>query len=146
MTLGAQNEDAKFYFHTNSQIQSEAFILAKHWSKEPKNKYIIYGLGMGYHILELLNISLNSEIEIYEGDRNVIQLACAFSDISKLIGEDRIKIIYDPTYQELIRRLDNKDEDEGFFIHYPSYENIRVSAAKSILNKEIGWAEAINAL
>jgi len=146
MTLAAQNEGAKFYFHTNSLIQSEAFILAKSWDRPTKNKYILYGFGMGYHVTELLNITQTAEIEVYESDRNVLQLACAFADISKLIENNRVKIIFDPSLQSLKQRIATIKEDEELLIHYPSYKNIRDNESKALLNARLSWAEAIDEL
>ncbi|HHT89243.1 MAG TPA: hypothetical protein GX002_09560, partial [Clostridiales bacterium] len=55
MTLAAKNGDNTFYFHTNSRISYEAFLLARHWYDKKVKRYIIYGLGFGYHINELLS-------------------------------------------------------------------------------------------
>jgi len=146
MTLAAQNDGAKFYFHTNSLIQSEAFILAKNWAQQMKKKYILYGFGMGYHVTELLNIMNTAEIEVYESDRNVLQLACAFADVRKLLENGRVKIIFDPSLQGLKQRIATINDDEDLLIHYPSYKNIRDNESKALLNARLSWAEAIDEL
>lgn len=146
MTLATQNEGAKFYFHSNSLIQSEAFLLAKHWAQEDKKKYILYGFGMGYHVLALAKEAPLSEIEVYESDRNVLQLACAFADVKELIENDKIKIIYDPALENLKQRVGDISEEEAFLIHYPSYMNIKNSENKSLFNSEMSWLETIEAL
>jgi hypothetical protein len=143
MTLAAENEGSKFYFHTNSRILSEAFLLAKNWYREDKKKYIIYGFGMGYHINELQAIAKEAVIEVYESDCNVIQLACAFADVKDLLKNERVKIIYDPLLSLLKERLKDAGTDDIFLIHYPSYRNIRSKEGLEFLNQVLPWSKTI---
>lgn len=145
MTLAAENDGAKFYFHTNSRIQSEAFLLARHWYQRDVKKYILYGFGMGYHIKELQAMTIEAEIEIYEADRNVLQLACAFTDVKELLLNRQIKLIFDPTLELLKQRVASLEPEEVFLVHYPSYKNIRSSEAKEILEVALPWSKTIDA-
>jgi Uncharacterized protein conserved in bacteria len=145
MTLAAMNEGAMFYFHTNNMIRSEAFTLAKHWYRKDKNKYIIFGLGMGYHVSELLEMADDIEIEVYETDENVLKLACAFADIKQLLRNPRLKLVYDPELSRLKQRISDVKEEE-FVIHYPSYKNIRSSENKQLIHAQLSWIETIEAL
>lgn len=139
MTLAARNRDDSFYFHTNSRISNEAFMLARHWYSDKAKKYIIYGLGFGYHIKELISLSNNSEIIIYEGDLNVILLASAFTDLDDIFIEGRIKLVYDPEFKDLKDKINNLDTDEAFYVHYPSFQNIRNNEGRKLLKKYISW-------
>jgi hypothetical protein len=145
MTLAAENEGAKFYFHTNNRIISEAFLLARHWYLKETKRYIIYGFGMGYHIDELQKLATEADIEIYEADLNVIQLACAFSDVKELFLNKRIKLIYDPKLELLEQRISSLWLDEVFLVHYPSFMNIRSRQGKEILEVALPWSKAIEA-
>ncbi|MDD3172593.1 MAG: hypothetical protein PHF63_02795 [Herbinix sp.] len=145
MTLVAENEGFKFYFHTNSRIQLEAFLLARNWKQKEKKRYLIYGFGMGYHVQELHRLAEEAEIDIYESDCNVMQLACAFTDIKELLLKKQIKLIYDPELKILRERLANMQETEEFFVHYPSYQNIRSSEGKEFLDNKLSWLKAIEA-
>jgi hypothetical protein len=136
MTLAAENEGAKFYFHTNSRIQEEAFLLARHWYQSDKKKYILYGFGMGYHISELQALDEEAEIEIYEADPNVMQLACAFTDVKEILLNKKIKLHFDPELVLIKNRIAHLHTGETFIVHYPSYKNIRSTGGKEIL--EIG--------
>ncbi len=133
MTLAAENAGAKFYFHTNSRIKAEAFLLARNWYKENKKSYILYGFGMGYHVFELLSMAKEVEIEIYEADKNVLQLACAFTAMKELLLDSHIKLIYDPDFELLKERMNKLTEEEELIVHYPSYKNIRSSEGKALL-------------
>lgn len=145
MTLAAENEGAKFYFHTNNRVQSEAFLLARNWYKEDKKRYIIYGFGMGYHIQALKSMAKDAEIQIYEADRNVIQLACAFADVKELLLDQKIKLIYDPELTLLNERISCLEPEDTCAIHYPSYKNIKDSEGKKRINSKLAWSEAVEA-
>ena len=140
MTLVAQNGDASFYFHTNNRIYAEAFMLAGHWYRKDLKEYIIYGLGFGYHIHELLNISDQAKITIYESDLNVIKLASIFTRLKELMKSGgRLKLVYDPEYQELKQRIKNITQEEEFFVHYPSFQNIRNDEGRRLMKNHVSW-------
>jgi hypothetical protein len=143
MTLAAENEGVHFYFHTNGRVQSEAFILARHWFKKDKKRYIIYGFGMGYHIIELMRLAPKAAIEVYEGDSNIMQLACAFSDLKEIFKDNLVTLIYDPKLKLLEKRIEAINHEEEFLIHYPSLQNIRDHAAKKLLERAIPWSKII---
>jgi len=145
MTLAAENGGVKFYYHTNNKVQLEAFLLARHWYQKDKTKYIIYGLGMGYQVKELQLMAEEAEIEVYEADLNVIQLACAFADIKDLLMNKRIKLIYDPKCELFKEQLINLNEREACNIHYPSYKNIKSSEGKAILTEAFQWLKEVEA-
>ncbi len=135
MTLAAENEGSKFYFHTNSKIQSEAFQLAKHWYSSNISTYIIYGFGMGYHLSELRALAPNAKLEVYETDLNVIRLACAFADVKGLLTDDKMRIIYDPEFSRLSERINNRKNKERLVVHHPSYRNIKNPIGRTLLEK-----------
>lgn len=145
MTLAAENEGAKFYFHSNNRVKLEAFLLASKWYKENISTYLIYGLGMGYHIKELCDLATEAQIVIFEADRNVIQLACAFSNLKELLLNHRVKLIYDPELKQLQDWLPDCSAKEDFQIHYPSYKNIRSKELKKILEQAVPWCQTIEA-
>ncbi len=143
MTLAAENEGEKFYFHTNSKVRTEAFALARHWYKEGTKKYILYGFGMGYHLSELLDLTADTEIEVYEADQNVMQLACAFAEVKELLTDDRIKLIFDPELKLLEERIGVLTTEEVSLLHYPSYRNIRKTEGKELLSSVFPWVKAL---
>lgn len=143
MTLAAENEGSKFYFHTNNMVQSEAFQLARCWYRQDIESYIIYGYGMGYHIREMLAIAPEAQIIIYEADANVLQLACAFTDMKKVFSAPRVKLYYDPELTLLQRQLENRKNTEVLRVHYPSYINIKNAEVRAHLASALPWLRTI---
>jgi hypothetical protein len=145
MTLAAENDSSKFYFHTNSRVQEEAFMLAKHWYRQDKKRYLLYGFGLGYHVKELLDTAKEAELEVYEADKNVVQLACAFTDVKELLENPRLKLIYDPELTQLKERIADIKNEEALLVHYPSYTNIRSKEGKEVLNAALPWMKEMEA-
>lgn len=143
MTLAAENNGDSFYFHTNGRVQAEAFILANHWYKEEIKEYILYGLGFGYHIKELLALSKESEITVYESDLNVILLACAFTKIKDMFKSKRVILVYDPDYKYLKSKLTNLSAGQVFYVHYPSFQNIKSNEGRKLTEKYVSWSKKI---
>jgi hypothetical protein len=143
MTLAAHNEGSAFYFHSNSLVQSEAFQLARHWLSNGKKRYILYGLGMGYHIRQLQELSPEMEIDVYETDPNVVQLACAFTDLKEILLKENTKLYFDPEFYLLKERIALMTPDETVIVHYPSYKNIRSREGRELLETFIPWSKTI---
>ena len=142
MTLAAENNGAQFYFHTNGRVQAEAFLLANNWYKEEIKEYILYGLGFGYHIKELLTLAGQAKITVYESDINIILLACAFTKIKEIFKEKRVKLIYDPEYLYLKNRLAHLSDKEIFYVHYPSFQNIRSAEGRKLTESYVSWVKS----
>lgn len=146
MTLAAENDGVRFYFHSNHKVQEEAFLLAKNWFDPEKRRYLLFGFGLGYHIKELLELATDAEIEIYEADLNVMQLACAFTKVKELLEMKRITLIYDPEFKLLKERVTKLSKEEKLEAHYPSYLNTRLEAGKKFLKEMVPMLQAIDAL
>ncbi len=144
MTLAAENEGSKFYFHTNNKVQTEAFWLAESWLQKDADCYVLYGLGMGYHINELLALASKQTIEIYESDANVVRLACAFTNLKTILSEERVKLIYDPDFELLSERVSELKRNEVFRVHYPSFKNIHSQKGKTIVEAGLPWLKVLS--
>lgn len=133
MTLALYDKNGKYYMHSNGQVNHEAGELAREWFSNDMSKYIIYGLGLAYHIMELMELDDSIEINVYESDLNVIQVACAFSDLGHILSSDRVSIIYDPHFEKLSTNIREMDEVTRYVIHYPSLRNIKDSMIREQL-------------
>ena len=109
------------YLHTNHKISQEAFLLARSFIRPEVDTYVVAGLGLGYHVLELNQLVPKAKIKIMESDMNIIKLCCAFSNIEKLLDNPNITFRYDYEGNELELDRVRKTENEALCIHYPSY-------------------------
>jgi hypothetical protein len=133
MTLAMTDKLGRYYLHSNGRISEEAFTLASSWYDEETTGYIVYGLGLGYHVRELMQLDNNISIEIYEADINILKLAAAYTRLANVINKPNIRLVYDPIHKHLLKRLTKLKQDEKFIIHYPSLRNVRDLAIKEKL-------------
>lgn len=125
ITLAGMHENTKYYLHSNINPVEEAFSMAEEWFDCNISEYFVYGLGLGYHIEELIKLDNSASITIYEGDINVIQLACACCNLEYILNNYNISINYDPNYKEVSNVLDSLNQNQSLVIHYPSIRNIK---------------------
>ena len=144
MTIGSKDEHGtKFYMHTNHSVGKEAFLQARNWYNKETRTYIIYGYGMGYHIGELMKLAPEAQFEIYESDMNILKLSCAFSRMTGLYEHENVKLFYDPQFVRFHNRMGQIQNTDKFFIHYPSFRNIKSKEAKEMLLNFIPWARTL---
>jgi len=144
MTVAIRDRAGRdLYLHSNGNVSKEAFLLAKHWAEKPADTYIIYGLGMGYHIEELLYLSPDAKIEIYETDMNILKLSCAFSKIEALLQDMEVQLIYDPDGERIQKRLKGRTRNESVCVHYPSLRNVKDEGLREVLSGYIPWVKLI---
>ncbi len=147
MTLAANDADGrKIYLHSNGHVTLESFLLAQRWFCEGAGVYIIYGLGMGYHLSELVKLSPKSEFIVFESDMNILKLFCAFSGEDELLDRDNIRFVYDPEYVFLDKELSKFTGTEKFCIHFPSFKRITNDDAKKLMSIYIPWYNRVKDL
>ena len=117
-------EGQEFYVHSNNNPSMEGYILANSWYNKEKNKYIVYGLGLGYHIKQLCECSAGATIEVYEGNLNMLQLATKFGVIGDCLSTNQVSIHYDPMYKELTNRIRLIDDKTELVVFQPSIRMI----------------------
>lgn len=135
MTVVVNTEKRERYFHSNGEVRAEAHQLAISWYREEKGTYLVYGLGLGYHIEELAHLSDGVLVEVYESDPDIVLLASAYGTVSHLLELANVKVIYDPEFTELTSRLNQIKEDEELVLHYPSLLNIHDSRVREKLEE-----------
>jgi hypothetical protein len=105
------------------------------WYKEDKTNYIVYGYGLGYHIMELANLNSDITVEVFEADLNILRLASTYTEIRNIISRPNVKLVYDPTIAILSERISQMDDNTEFVIHYPSLRNIKNTEIKQSLEQ-----------
>ncbi len=132
-TVAVRREGYTYYLHSNHLVLREASLLAQKWYRYDKSRYLIYGLGFGYHIRQLSLLDPDIQIEVYESDLGLIQLACAYSDLDRLLSNEHIKLIYDPEFIQLGKQLKTIEDDSELVIHYPSLQVLSAGPIKEKL-------------
>lgn len=122
MTVAVGTDRGAVYLHSNHKVGLEAFYLARSFSRQEAEVYLIKGFGMGYHVAELAKQKPEAKIVVYENNGQVLKLACAFSPLKKLLENERISICYDEDGAAWRERVENLKEKECVCLHMPSVQ------------------------
>lgn len=123
-TLAMMGVNGWQYLHTNGDPFEEGRILAESWFDREHYDYVVYGLGLGYHIQALLEIDVAITVTVIEADVHVISLAGKYGVTSLWDQTGRVKIISDPDHTALVTIAAQLDDTQRFVIHYPSMVHI----------------------
>ena len=124
-TIALYDQNIKYYLHSNYRIINEAAQIARAWYTSEADTYYIYGIGLGYPVIELAEMNENLIVHVFESDLEILRLALTYTDFTQYIASGRILIHYDPDFVQLYITLEKLTEDAAFVIHYPSLRNIK---------------------
>lgn len=136
--------DAGIYLHSNTNPVTEARELVEKSYDPQYEKYVVWGLGLGYHVEQLWNASEKSiEIKVFEEDEQVIQIAKQIGML-KDIPESKLQLIHDANGSKFADEL--LKGDKGILMHLPSVRKCVNKELKDILQRFfMGWNSAIQA-
>lgn len=118
-TIAAKQSNRWKYMHSKEQPFSESDSLAKEWFDGENYEYIVYGLGLGYHIQALLDIDETITVKVYETDKEIMELEKRYGVIDREINKERLKIIYDPKLKKMVEEIAQSNKKK-LVVYYPS--------------------------
>lgn len=137
-TMSSIDDKGQYYIHSNTNPQIEAKEFAQYYYDVVYDKYIILGLGLGYHVDELSKLDEGIAISVYEDSLQVILQAMMANKLDWLWDNERINLIYDPDLKLMRKELSDDisgDAHMSFIIHYPSLRHIDSLEIKAKLQK-----------
>jgi len=133
------------YLHSNNDPMDEASIIVEEMYEYEKERYYVWGCGLGYHIYQLYLYSSGSiPIIVYEPNEHIIEYAKEYGVLS-WVDDNILEIRVSDDIYEFIRQ---EDDNNGFFILNPYIKSINNSEHKSAMmqfymQQRAGW-EASN--
>lgn len=121
-TLAGEDEGGVYYYHSNIDPIKEAAELARYQYHRKCSDYLVWGLGLGYHVKELWRIDPGIGLSIVEPDLDVIYHCMMAVDLSECLLEETVNLVYDPQYINTKEMLETTDAK--VIIHYPSLRHI----------------------
>ncbi len=108
------------HIHSTVNPTAEGRNFAQEYYRIEYNSYIVLGIGLGYHVKELLNMYA-PQIIVAESDINMLMLALMNMEFEEL-EDGRLQIIYDKDYTELATYITG-ERDEKIVIYAPELKN-----------------------
>ena len=121
-TLAGQDEKGMYYYHSNVNPETEAISFARYYYQPASATYMIWGLGLGYHVREMMALDDGITLNVYESDLDVIYHCFMAVDLSYCLLLPGFSIIYDPEFKQIVKALEHTAEN--LILHYPSLRHI----------------------
>lgn len=120
------------YLHSNGNPMEEARQLVRLCYDPQKEKYAVWGAGLGYHIACLYEMARGSvSIDIFDEDEEILQLAKE-CDILKDIPLENIKFVLDEDGTRFVQSI--RDNKTGVLLHFPSVKKIENDSLREALH------------
>ncbi len=137
--LEVVNGNGSINFHSNNDPDKEGLEIAEYYYDSYKREYIVFGLGMGYHVRQLCRITNGKvKIKVYENDINVLALSLVMMDFTGYLSGN-LEIYYDKEFSAFIKDIgDNTGFDmktRTLLMYYPAVRNIVNDAARDKFEK-----------
>ena len=133
-TVQAMFSGHSFYLHSSVDPGREAKMLID--SIGEADNYSVFGMGLGYHVLEILSRYSSSKVCVYESDIFILQMVFSYVDWTEYIVDGRLSIVYDKSLEKLISELSthfDKMKNAKFLIHYPSIQIVEDEQIRHLL-------------
>ena len=113
-----QNKEILIHSSVNPEYQSQ--VWAEDVLKEIGREYVIYGMGLGYHIQALLKADDVCKVIVLENSIELLTEAFRDLDWVNYIKQKRVRIFYNSNAIKLMEKLSAWISGREFCIYYPS--------------------------
>lgn len=123
-----------FYLHSSVNPEIEARFLVD--SLKMTEDYIVFGMGLGYHVLELLNRYRSARVHIFESNIYLLYMAFTYIDWTTYIASGRILVVYNDDPKQLISELGSQFAEmkkAELLVHYPAIKMIEDAQTRQLL-------------
>ena len=93
-------------------------------------------MGLGYHVLELLNRYRSARVHIFESNIYLLYMAFTYIDWTTYIASGRILVVYNDDPKQLISELGNQFAEmkkAELLVHYPAIKMIEDAQTRQLL-------------
>jgi len=106
-TLKINQGNTTYFLHSKYDPNREAINIAEDNYNETIKNYVIFGLGFGYHVEQLMQMALDANFYIIEMNKEVFKLALENVDLSDIINDDRVHLYVLDDISEIGKILKN---------------------------------------
>ena len=123
-----------FYLHSSVNPEREARLLAD--SLKQAEDYIVFGMELGYHVLELLNRHQSASVCVFESNIYMLHMAFTYIDWTTYIANGRMRVVYNDDLKQLVSELSGRFaemKNAELLVHYPAIKMIEDAQTRQLL-------------
>ncbi|WP_162300630.1 motility associated factor glycosyltransferase family protein [Anaerosacchariphilus polymeriproducens] len=140
ITLSIKECNEIYGIHTINNPFEDGRVFAKRYYTPDIKNYVIYGFGLGYHVMMLSKESSNAKIEVYESNLDILYLAFSYMDLSEVLENPKINLCYDSNFSLFGEQLNTTAlnmQEKRVIIFYPSIRTIPFPTIKVLMENVI---------
>ncbi|MDE5864577.1 MAG: DUF115 domain-containing protein [Lachnospiraceae bacterium] len=122
LTMAGQDKGAVYYYHSNVDPVKEATSFARYYYSPDCDSYVMWGLGLGYHVQGMFSLDDGISVQVFESDMDVIYHCLNAVDMRGLLALSGFQLIYDPEFTKVLEALN--EDTQSLVIHNPSLRHI----------------------
>ena len=123
-----------FYLHSSVNPEREASLLAD--SLKQTEEYMVFGMELGYHVLELLNRYQSARVHVFESNIYLLHMAFTYIDWTTYIANGRIRVVYNDDLKQLVSEISGRFaemKNAELLVHYPAIKMIEDVQIRQLL-------------
>jgi hypothetical protein len=128
-TLRVERGAASILLHSSYDPRKEAEEFVASFALQPRDKVLVIGCGLGYHLREILRQQPRIEkLFVFEARPDILRAAEQAVELADIFADPRVELTVDSDEKELMRRiyrvvkLHNRDHKLKLIVHRPSLE------------------------
>lgn len=134
LTLSLAINGQSFYLHSSVNPEREARLLAD--SLKQAEEYMVFGMELGYHVLELLNRHQSARVHVFESNIYLLHMAFTYIDWTTYIANGRMRVVYNDDLKQLVSELSGRFaemKNAELLVHYPAIKMIEDAQTRQLL-------------
>ena len=123
-----------FYLYSSVNPEREASLLAD--SLKQAEEYMVFGMELGYHVLELLNRHQSARVHVFESNIYLLHMAFTYIDWTTYIANGRMRVVYNDDLKQLVSELSGRFaemKNAELLVHYPAIKMIEDVQTRQLL-------------
>lgn len=132
-TLLVEDGERKVRLCSSRNPVREGELFAQGILVEEATGYVVFGMAMGYHVDALAKLTNTQQIVVLENDIEQLAICMRYRNLSTLLSQDRIKIVYCKEPGDYVGWLDADEEAVRYCMWEPSIKTIQNKALREIL-------------
>lgn len=137
-TMALEEEGKRWYLHSNRNPKEEARIWVNRNYQLEKEKYILIGWGMGYHVQALLELYSDMDLVVVEPDIGILYYSLQHGDWRNVL--EKVTLVWDPEWQEIGSLISDERE---VLLYRPMIAHVKNQRLRGMMNQILDRKDAI---
>lgn len=120
-----------FWLHSSVNPEWEAERLVT--SLPAAKNYVVWGMGIGYHVVKLLETYPDCHVTVLESEAGLVFESLCIWSFSEYLKNNRLRIVYSRNIERLLNELKQQTVQYELLLYYPAIQTIEDEKIKGAL-------------